>query len=132
MGKLTRTGAHTAEWITMFDDIHGLGPEEAARWTSLAEQSLDLLAVGADMEAVQRFLLDRGAGVIEAIAITRELIGGGPRSLVKAKEIVLMSKARFTQLNEHEQLSRAKGSRVGRGVDGIDAGRLGWGARPVT
>jgi hypothetical protein len=88
----------------VFDDIHGLSPEQAARWTCLAEQSLVLLAEGAGMQAVQRFLLGRGACVIESIAITRVLIGTGPGSLAKAKEIVLTSDARTAELKEHERL----------------------------
>jgi len=92
------------ERITVFDDIHSLSPEQAARWTSLAEQSLALLAEGTEMQAVQRFLLGQGAGLIESIAITRVLIGTGPGSLAKAKEIVLTSDARTAELKEHERL----------------------------
>lgn len=90
----------------VFDDINGLDPDEAERWTSWAERSLDLLAQGASMDAVQRFLLDEGTGVMAAIAITRVLIGDGG-SLAQAKEIVLASGARTVELRAHEQALEA-------------------------
>jgi len=71
----------------MFDDIHALTPDRAARLTSLAEQSRPLLAQECGMEAVQRFLHGQSASVMDSIAVTRELLGAGPGSLGTAKEI---------------------------------------------
>jgi hypothetical protein len=71
---------------------------------STASALKKLLAQGGGMEAVQRLLRDQGSGVIECILVTRELIGAGPGSLVRAKEIVLTSDARTTELKEHQRL----------------------------
>ncbi|WP_234322967.1 hypothetical protein [Streptomyces sp. NRRL S-350] len=88
----------------MFDDVHGLTPDRAALLTSLVEQSLPLLDQEHGMEAVQRFLHSQEASVIDSIVITRELLGAGQGSLGMAKEIVLTSAARTTELREHQRL----------------------------
>ncbi|WP_244305043.1 hypothetical protein [Kitasatospora cheerisanensis] len=88
----------------MFDDVHGLTPDRAARLTSLVEQRLPLLDQEGEMEAVQRFLRDQAASVIDSIVITREVLGAGPASLGTAKEIVLTSAAWTTELREHQRL----------------------------
>ncbi|WP_329131265.1 hypothetical protein OG552_34365 [Streptomyces sp. NBC_01476] len=88
----------------MFDDVHGLTPDRAARLTSLVEQSLPLFGQERGMEAVQRFLHSQGASVIDSIVVTRELLGAGQGSLGTAKEIVLTSAARTTELREHQRL----------------------------
>jgi hypothetical protein len=77
----------------MFDDVIGLRPEEAARWTELAEQCRPVLA-NEGMEAVQALLAERGTSVIHAIAITRALLGWKETSLRTAIDIVTESKAR--------------------------------------
>ncbi|MFF1788046.1 hypothetical protein ACFVX9_16500 [Kitasatospora sp. NPDC058243] len=87
----------------MFDDIHGLTPERAARLTPLVEQSRPMLDQEEGMEAVQRFLRDQEASVIDSIVVTRELLGAGPASLGPAKEIVFTSAARTTELKEHQR-----------------------------
>ncbi|KFG03907.1 MULTISPECIES: hypothetical protein [Streptomyces] len=77
----------------MFDHIGGLRPGQAARWTALAEECVPVLADGG-MEAVQHLLAERGAGLIEAIAITRALLGWAETPLHTAAEIVTTSTAR--------------------------------------
>ncbi|MFE2945155.1 uridine kinase [Streptomyces sp. NPDC059255] len=93
----------------MFEDIRGLAPERAARLASLVEGCRPLLGQGSGMEAVQQLLRDRGTGVIDAVAVTRELLGAGPGSLAEAKTIVLSSAAMATELRVHQQF-----------VDGIE------------
>ncbi|MEH0652933.1 hypothetical protein QA995_26525 [Streptomyces scabiei] len=77
----------------MFDHIGGLRPGQAARWTALAEECVPVLADDG-MEAVQHLLAERGAGLIEAIAITRALLGWAETPLHTAAEIVTTSTAR--------------------------------------
>ncbi|MBV1941833.1 hypothetical protein KUF83_35535 [Streptomyces sp. BV286] len=77
----------------MFDYVHGLRPEEAARWAALVEQSRPILESDG-MEAVQAFLAERGVAVIHAIVITRELLGRAETPLQVAIEIVGTSTAR--------------------------------------
>jgi hypothetical protein len=77
----------------MFDDIIGLRPEEAARWTALVEQCRPVLATEG-MDAVQALLTARGTSIIQAIAITRALLGPGETPLRTAIDVVTASKAR--------------------------------------
>lgn len=77
----------------MFDDVIGLQPEQAARWTALAEQCRPVLAVQG-MEAVQALLAEQRVSIIQAIAITRELLGREKTPLRTAIDIVTESKAR--------------------------------------
>jgi hypothetical protein len=77
----------------MFDDIIGLRPEEAARWTALVEECRPVLA-SEGMEAVQGLLAERGTSVIQAIAITRVLLGRQETPLRTAIDVVTASKAR--------------------------------------
>ncbi|MEU9945015.1 hypothetical protein [Streptomyces lavendulae] len=93
----------------MFDDVHGLTPDRAARLASLVEQSLSLLDQEHGMEAAQRFLHSQGASVIDSIVVTRELLGAGQGSLGTAKEIVLTSAARTTEMREHQRLVQGMG-----------------------
>ncbi|MFJ4783864.1 hypothetical protein [Streptomyces sp. NPDC088794] len=74
----------------MFDHITGLRPEQAARWTALVEEARPVLK-GEGMEAVQILLAERGVGTIEAIAITRELLGHAETPLRVAIDIVATS-----------------------------------------
>ncbi|MFD7915668.1 hypothetical protein ACFV30_34000 [Streptomyces sp. NPDC059752] len=85
----------------MFEDVQGLSPERAARLAYLGEQCGPLLDKDEGMEHVQRLLRDLGAGVMDSIVVTRELLGVG---LGEAKEIVLSSAARTTDLRTHQQL----------------------------
>jgi uridine kinase len=87
----------------MFENIRGLAPERAARLAALLEQCQPLLEHDSGMEAVQRMLRDQGAGVIDSIAVTRELLGAGPGSLGEAKATVLLSAARTAELRVHQQ-----------------------------
>lgn len=77
----------------MFNHVIGLSPEDAARWTDLVEQSRPVLERDG-MEAVQTLLAERGMGIIQAIAITRALLGNAETPLQVAIDIVATSKAR--------------------------------------
>ena len=77
----------------MFDHAIGLSPEEAARWTALVEQSRPVLE-SAGMEAVQTLLAEHGMSIVQAIAITRALLGNAETPLRVAIDIVATSKAR--------------------------------------
>ncbi|MEU9313035.1 hypothetical protein [Streptomyces sp. NPDC048256] len=77
----------------MFDHIAGLRPEEAARWVTLVEQSRPVLE-NDGMEAVQALLAERGVSIIQAIAITRALLGTAQTPLQVAIGIVTTSTVR--------------------------------------
>ncbi|MFD7417651.1 hypothetical protein [Kitasatospora purpeofusca] len=77
----------------MFDHVIGLRPEEAARWTALVEESRPVLESNG-MEAVQTLLAERGMSTIQAIAITRALLGNAETPLRVAIDIVATSRAR--------------------------------------
>ncbi|MET9617444.1 uridine kinase family protein [Kitasatospora indigofera] len=84
----------------MFDNVQDLPPERAARLGHLVGQCERLLEQGHDMEDVQRLLRDLGAGVQDAVAVTRELLGVGLR---EAGESVLSSAARTIELRTQQQ-----------------------------
>jgi hypothetical protein len=77
----------------MFDDVIGLRPEQAARWTALVEQSRPVLA-DEGMEPAQALLAEQGTSIIHAIAITRALLGWDETPLRVAIDVVTASKAR--------------------------------------
>ena len=77
----------------MFDDVIGLRPEEAARWTALVEQCRPVLA-NEGMEAVQTLMAECGTSTIQAIVITRALLGWEATPLRVAIDVVTTSKAR--------------------------------------
>ncbi|WP_024761056.1 hypothetical protein [Streptomyces exfoliatus] len=77
----------------MFDYLTGLRPEEAARWVALVEQSRPIFE-NEGMDAVQTFLAEHGTSVLQAIAITRELLGISETPLRVAVDIVTTSTAR--------------------------------------
>ncbi|NMO56074.1 hypothetical protein HH310_33460 [Actinoplanes sp. TBRC 11911] len=77
----------------MFDDVIGLSPEDAAHWTALVEQCRPILENNG-MDAVQTFLAERNVGIIQAIAITRALLGKAETPLRDVIEIVATSTAR--------------------------------------
>ncbi|MFD7591980.1 hypothetical protein ACFV6D_02985 [Kitasatospora sp. NPDC059812] len=77
----------------MFDHVIGLSSEEAARWAAPVEQSRPVLESGG-MESVQTVLAERGMSIIQAIAITRALLGNAETTLRVAIDIVATSKAR--------------------------------------
>ena len=78
----------------MFDNVTGLPPEVAARWTELVGECRPVLA-SEDMEAVQAMLVERGIGIVSAIAITKALLGWADTPLLVAREIVETSAARM-------------------------------------
>lgn len=77
----------------VFDHVIGLSPEEGARWAALVEQSRPVLESDG-MEAVQTLLAERGMSVIQAIAITRALLGNAETPLRVAIDIAATSKSR--------------------------------------
>ncbi|MET3987863.1 hypothetical protein [Streptomyces sp. PvR034] len=77
----------------MFDHVIGLSREEAARWTALVERSRPVLESNG-MEAVQTLLAEHGISIIQAIGITRALLGNAETPLRVAIGIVATSKAR--------------------------------------
>lgn len=77
----------------MFDDVIGLRPEEAARWTALVGQCRPVLA-NEGMEAVQALLTECGTSTIQAIAITQALLGWEDTPLRVAIDAVATSNAR--------------------------------------
>ncbi|MEU9005142.1 AAA family ATPase, partial [Streptomyces sp. NPDC048551] len=64
--------------------------------------SLDLAPVSRDL--VRSDCGGLGAGLLDSIVVTRELLGAGSGDLREAKETVLSSAARFTELPAHQQL----------------------------
>ncbi|MEV7124193.1 hypothetical protein [Kitasatospora griseola] len=83
--------------------IRGLSQERTARLESLVDECWPLLAGDDGMAAVQRLLRERRVEVLDAVLITRELLGAGPTSLGEAKTIVLTSPGRGRELRVHEQ-----------------------------
>ncbi|MGW0424641.1 hypothetical protein [Streptomyces sp. NPDC003015] len=83
--------------------ITGLSPERTARLEALVDECRPLLAGEGEMAAVQRLLSERRVEVLDAVVITRELLGAGPTSLAEAKTIVLTSPGRGRELRVHEQ-----------------------------
>ncbi|MFI9213897.1 hypothetical protein ACIGW7_37905 [Streptomyces sp. NPDC053253] len=77
----------------MFDYVVGLSPEQAARWTALVEESRPVLK-NDGMEAVQALFAERGMSTIQAIAITRALLGHAETPLRVVIDIVATSQAR--------------------------------------
>jgi uridine kinase len=88
----------------VFEKIQGLAAERAARLAALVQQCRPLLDRHEDMDAVQRLLHELGAGVMDSILVTRELLGAGPGDLGRAKTIVLTSPERTDDLRAHQQL----------------------------
>jgi hypothetical protein len=83
--------------------IRGLHPERAARLESLVDECRPLLADDGGMAAVQRLLSERQVEVLDAVVVTRELLGASPEALGEAKTIVLMSPGRKRELRVHDQ-----------------------------
>ena len=79
----------------MFDDVIGLSPDDAQRWTRLVELCRPVLA-SAGMQAVQVLLVESGTSTIQAIAITRALLGRAETPLRTAIDAVVSSAARNT------------------------------------
>lgn len=86
----------------MPESLRDLPPDRAALLAHLVDRCAQLLDQGGDIERVQRLLRDLGAGVMDSIAVTRELLGIG---LGEAKEIVLSSAARTAGVREGGQLA---------------------------
>ncbi|MER7550311.1 hypothetical protein ABTX86_10035 [Streptomyces anulatus] len=71
--------------------ISRLSQERSARLEVLVDECRPLLAGDGGMAAVQRLLSERRVEVLDAVVITRELLGAGPTSLAEAKTVVLTS-----------------------------------------
>ncbi|MFE7451484.1 hypothetical protein [Streptomyces griseus] len=83
--------------------IRGLHPERTARLETLVDECRPLLTSAGGMAVVQRLLSERRVEVLDAVVITRELLGAGPSALGEAKTIVLTSPGRGRELRVHEQ-----------------------------
>ncbi|WP_256967838.1 hypothetical protein [Streptomyces sp. CS057] len=83
--------------------ISRLSQERTARLEVLVDECRPLLAGDGGMTAVQRRLSERRVEVLDAVVITRELLGAGPTSLAEAKTVVLTSPDRGRELRVHEQ-----------------------------
>ncbi|MER5748050.1 hypothetical protein ABT097_32870 [Streptomyces sp. NPDC002225] len=83
--------------------ISGLSPERRARLEALVDECRPLLTGDGGMATVQRLLSERRVEVLDAVVITRELLGAGPTSLAEAKTVVLTSPGRGRELRAHEQ-----------------------------
>lgn len=81
-----------------------LDPERAARVSALVAEFRPLLAAGTGMPAVQHELSARGVGVMDAVIVTRELLGAGPEALGQAKSLVLGAPARRPERARHQRL----------------------------
>ncbi|MCJ1681137.1 hypothetical protein MTF65_28050 [Streptomyces sp. APSN-46.1] len=82
-------------------------PERWNHVRELTEECRPLLATAEGMDAVQHFLGQRRVWVLDAILVTRELLGAGPHSLAEAKTIVLSSAARRPEVQAHDQVVAA-------------------------
>ncbi|MDJ0347102.1 hypothetical protein QMK19_36935 [Streptomyces sp. H10-C2] len=83
--------------------IRGLHPERTARLEALVDECQPLLASDGGMAAVRRLLSALRVEVLDAVVITRELLGAGPGALGEAKTIVLTSPGRGRELRVHDQ-----------------------------
>ncbi|MDT0386056.1 hypothetical protein [Streptomyces dubilierae] len=83
--------------------IRGLHPERTARLEALVNVCRPLLTGDGGMAAVQQLLTERRVEVLDAVVITRELLGAGPKALGEAKTIVLTSPGRGRELRVHDQ-----------------------------
>ena len=81
-----------------------LDPARVERISALGTECKPLLGSPAGMDAVQRLLSDRGVSVMDAIRVTRELLGAGPTALGEAKGIVLSSPSRGVERQRHAEL----------------------------
>jgi hypothetical protein len=77
---------------------------DSARRSALVVECKRLLDSGEGMDAVQGLLSDREVGVLESVIVTRELLGGGPGTLIEAKGIVVSSPSRSTERRRYEPL----------------------------
>jgi uridine kinase len=88
----------------MFDEILGLAPERAAELTRLVQLCQPVLDQTGSMDAVQRLLDDLDTPVMDAVLVTRQLLGAGPGTVGEAKSIVLNSPGRTDALQAHQEL----------------------------
>ncbi|MDB5911076.1 MAG: hypothetical protein JWP34_5193, partial [Massilia sp.] len=61
-------------------EISGLPPERLDRLRALTAELRPLLPEGSGMQEIQRLLAERDVEMMDAIIITRELLGAGPNS----------------------------------------------------
>ncbi|MEV8602929.1 hypothetical protein AB0465_23985 [Streptomyces griseoviridis] len=70
----------------------------------LVDECRPLLGTDGGMAAVQALLSERRVEVLDAVVITRELLGAGPGALGAAKTIVLTSPGRGRELRFHARV----------------------------
>ncbi|MGI8335244.1 hypothetical protein ACRYCC_35290 [Actinomadura scrupuli] len=85
-------------------EISGLPPERLDRLTALATELRPMLSEAGGMPKIQRLLAERDLQVMDAIIVTRALLGAGPGALGHAKTIVMTSPHRKTERQHHERL----------------------------
>lgn len=95
-----------------------LDPARLERISILVTECGPLLGTPAGMDAVQQLLSDRQVSVMDAILVTRELLGAGPTALGEAKGIVLSSPSRGVERQRHEELVDALLDAVDQVADG--------------
>lgn len=84
--------------------MSGLAPDRASRLSALADECSALLAGASGMDDVQALLSERGVGPMDAIFVTRALLGAGESSLREAKEIVFSASSRAAERQSHDEL----------------------------
>lgn len=84
--------------------VSGMDPDRMARCSALVTECRPVLESDAGMDGVQELLSRRGVWVMDAIVVTRELLGAGPESLRAAKSIILLSPSRSVERQNHEAL----------------------------
>ncbi|MEU9918914.1 hypothetical protein [Streptomyces sp. NPDC051001] len=81
-----------------------LDPARVERISALVTECGWLHGSPAGMDAVQQLLSDRRVSVMDAVLVTRELLGAGPAALGEAKGIVLSSPSRGVEHQRHAEL----------------------------
>ena len=82
-------------------------PQTLALRNQMVAQCRPLLEQPEGMDQVQRFLADRDVNVIDAIWVTKTLLGGGQGTLRDAKWIVLDHPARTHERARHDKLMQS-------------------------
>ncbi|SEO57968.1 hypothetical protein [Actinacidiphila rubida] len=85
-------------------ETSGLAPDGASRLSALADECGALLEGESGMDDVQQLLSARGIGPMDAIIVTRALLGAGEGSLREAKEIVFSASSRAVERQIHDEL----------------------------
>ncbi|QMV21815.1 hypothetical protein GQS52_08485 [Streptomyces sp. SCUT-3] len=81
-----------------------LDPERAARLSALVAEYRPQAVDAAAVVRIQEDLYGRGLNTMDAILVTRELIGAGPGGLGRAQEIVLAHPSRAAEWQAQQEL----------------------------